>query len=285
MEGEDNKDTGLPKIRTFKTDASSYIQKNQVSDLEIASKTYISQEGGREKPPQTGYKKTFFIAGGIAVLALAGYFGYALISGRFEPATPVIQGPKTPPKFVQTESETDISYIRTDQGSLANSIKNELGKQLQYGTVNTLRIKSASDYITSKTFISALGWAAPKEFIDALEPGFNVLIIYQASGNAPVFIFKTGDFIKSFAALLAWEPTMWQDMKPFLDLQSVDVKTFYQRAFVDDSLKNNDARAFTATDGRLLFEYAFFSKKFIIISTSRDALDLVLGRLLALPPQ
>lgn len=282
----------LPSIRTFKTDASSYIQQNKVSDLEIASKTYVSQEGRREKPPQINYKKTIFVAGGVAILAIAGFVGYIYISGGLTRPEPVAVGPKAPPKFVQTESETEIVLLPGDQGSLTNAIKNELGKQLQYGTANYLSIKSGQNYIDSKTFITALGWEAQKDFIDALEPDFNALITYQspaspASGpaNAPVFIFKTKDFTKSFTALLAWEPTMWQDMKPFLDLQNIDVRTFYQKAFIDDSIKNNDGRAFKAADGRTLFEYAFFSKKFIIISTSRDALALVLERLLTLPPQ
>ncbi|MDO8504835.1 MAG: hypothetical protein Q7S36_03205 [Candidatus Liptonbacteria bacterium] len=275
----------LPSIRTFKTDASSYIQQNKVSDLEIASKTYVSQEGKREKPPQINYKKTVFVAGGVAILIIAGFVGYAYINGGLTRPEPVTVGPKAPPKFVQTESETEIALLPGDRGSLINAIKNELGKQLQYGTANYLRIKSGQEYINSKTFITALGWDAQKDFIDTLEPDFNALITYQSPANAPVFIFKTKDFTKSFAALLAWEPNMWQDMKPFLDLQNIDVRTFYQKAFIDDSIKNNDARAFKAADGKTIFEYAFFSKKFIIISTSRDALALVLERLLTLPPQ
>ncbi|MDO8522745.1 MAG: hypothetical protein Q7S12_00450 [bacterium] len=282
----------LPKIRTFKTDASSYIHHNKISDLEMATKSYVSQKGERETLSQINYKKIFLVAGGIAALAVVGFVGYAYINGGLSRPEPVVQGPKAPPKFVQTESETNISYTQANPGSLANAIKSELGKQLQFGTANTLWIKSNSDYIDSKMFIAALGWEAPKDFVDALEFDFNALIVYQSpaspaggSANAPVFIFKTKDFIKSFAALLEWEPNMWQDMKPFLDLQNIDVKTFYQRTFTDDSIKNNDARAFTAAGGKLLFEYAFFNKKFIIISTSRGALGLVLERFLTLPPQ
>ncbi|OGF63182.1 hypothetical protein A2662_00860 [Candidatus Giovannonibacteria bacterium RIFCSPHIGHO2_01_FULL_45_33] len=290
---EENKNDTLPNIRTFKTDASSYVQQNKVSDLEIAAKSYVAQTTGqREKSTQINHKKTIFIAGGIAVLAIAGFMGYAYINGGLTRPEPVTADPKAPPKFVQTESETEIIFLSADRGSLINAIKNELGKQLQYGTANYLRIKSGSNYIDSKTFIAALGWEAQKDFIEALEPDFNALITYQSPASpaggpasAPVFIFKTKNFTKSFAALLAWEPTMWQDMKPFLDLQNIDVATFYQKAFIDDSIKNNDARAFTATDGRTIFEYAFFSKKFIIISTSRDALGLILERLLTLPPQ
>ncbi len=285
MESEENKSSELPKIRTFKTDASSYIQQNKVSDFEMAAKTYISQKKTGGKLSQINYKKAIFIASGVAALALAGFFGYAYLSGRFEKPAPVKRGPSTPPKFVQTETETDITFIKTDKGSLADSIKNELGKQLKFGTANTLWIKSGADFITAQAFIAAMNWEVPADFAEALEPNFNALAVYQGSGTAPVFIFKTKNFVKAFAALLEWEPSMWQDLKPFIDLNGVDVKTFYRKPFIDDTIKNNDARAFTTVDGRTLFEYALFSQKFIIISSSRDALGLVLERLLQLPPQ
>lgn len=275
----------LPKIRTFKTDASVYIKENKVTDLEMATKTYVSQKDRAENTPKINYKKTFTIAGGIAFLALAGFIGYAFIGGGLRGPEPIVQGPKLPPKFVETESETEIAFIHADSASLINAIKGELGKQFKFGTANNIRIKSGTDYLNAKTFISALAWNAPKDFADSLEPDLNLLVTYLGAGNAPVFIFKSKDFTKTFASLLEWEPDMWQDMKPFLDLSTIDVKTFYKRPFIDDTVKNNDARAFTTTDGKLLFEYAFFSKKFIIISTSREALEMIFGRLLILPPQ
>lgn len=274
----------LPKIRTFKTDASIFIKENKVSDLGKATQNYVSQQNKTASAPQINYKKIFIIAGGTAILAVVGFVSYGFINGGgLQKPGPVVPAPKVAATFVQTESESDITFTQSDKGSLTNNIKTELGKQLKFDTAKNLKIKSGSGYISSRTFISSLGWAPPADFIDNLEPDFNLLIVYQDSGTAPVFIFKSKDFTKSFAALLDWEPVMWEDMKPFLDLSSIDVATFYRHPFSDDSIKNNDARAFLSLDGRLLFEYTFFNKKFIIISTSRDALALVLGRFMILP--
>lgn len=284
----------IPKIRTFKTDTETYMQQSKTSQLEMTAKTYAAQKGLRalrESLPQFNYKKIIYISAGVLILAAAGYFGYLEFVKISQPQTPVVIQPQAPPKFLEVETSTDLSFSSGDMGSLTNNIKSALLQQFRYNSINYLKIKKNNVYIDAGEFIKALSWSPPKAFLDNLEPDFNTLIVYQNTANAPVFIFKTKNFAKTFGALLEWESrteggmAMWQDLKPFIDLSGVDAGALYRRPFEDDMIKNNDARVFKTKEGKLLLEYVFFSKKFAIISPSRDALDLVLSRFLALPPR
>ena len=285
---------GIPKIRTFKTDAEIYMHENQVSRLEMSTKNYVSQTAARWKLPEVNYKIYAYILGAVILFGGAGYFGYQIYLGNTpgngpEPAKPVAY-----PSFLQAESETELSFTKGDSGSLTNAIKRTMGQQFKYGSVNYLKIRpgGSSPYSSSNEFIKTMAWNPPDAFLAHIEPAFNVFIVYQSLFNAPVFIFRTKNFSGSYAALLEWETgnggrgsTLWQDLKPFIDLKNIDPASLYQKIFEDDLIKNNDARAFRTPNGKLLLEYVFFSKKYIIISPSREALDLVLGRFIALPPQ
>ena len=292
---------GIPKIRTFKSDAQTYMHENQVTRLEMDTKNYVSQTAERWKIPAVNYKIYAYVLGGVILLASAGYFGYQMYLGNISTKEPATEKPRAHPVFLQVESETEIIYSKADGGSLTNAIKNALGQQYKFGTINYLKIRQNENqpYLNAGEFIKIMLWSPPNSFLENLDSAFNVLVVYQGSvsaadglNNAPVFVFKTKNFASSYAALLEWETgnaektnTLWQDLKPFINLQNIDPASLYRKEFEDDLIRNNDARAFRAADGRMLLEYALFNKKFIIISPSREALSLVLGRFIVLPPQ
>ncbi|OGF82863.1 hypothetical protein A2924_01505 [Candidatus Giovannonibacteria bacterium RIFCSPLOWO2_01_FULL_44_16] len=287
-------ESGIPKIRTFKSDAQTYMHENQVSRLEMNTKNYVSQVSERWRLPEVNYKIYVYVLGSVVLLAGAGYFGYQMYSGNISAGEASLQKPVSYPSFLETESETEIIYSKADAGSLISAIKNVFGQQYKFETINYLKIRPGENqpYTNSGEFIKTMQWDPPKTFLENLDPAFNTLIVYQSLGNVPVFVFKTRNFAGSYASLLEWETgsewktdTLWQDLKPFIDLQNADPASLYRKTFEDDLIKNNDARAFRAPDGKLLLEYALFSKKYIIISPSKEALSLVLGRFIALPPQ
>ena len=129
----------------------------------------------------------------------------------------------------------------------------------------------------------ALAWQTPSEFLDNLRPDFNLLTVYGRNSRDIAVILKIKNFPSALASLFSWERTLWQDFKPFL--QAEDIKNISQFAFVDDIIKNNDARVFKNVNGKIILGYSIFSKQYVIISTSRDALSTILDRLIALPPR
>lgn len=285
---------GIPKLRTFRSDAEIYMHENQVSRLEMDTKNYVSQTAARWQVPSINYKLYAYILGGIAILAGAGYLGYQYYPGTLTEPTDSVAKHKPHAPFLQVEEETELLFSKADGGSLAAAIRATLGRQFKYGSINYLKIRTSENqpYTTSGEFIKAMQWNPPEAFAANIEPEFNAVVVYETPVNSPVFIFKSKNFTKTFAALLEWEngaggekSSMWQDLKAFIDLENIASKDLYQKTFDDDLIKNNDARAFRTPDGRLLFEYALFSKKFIVMSPSREALSLVLTRMIALPPQ
>ena len=76
---------------------------------------------------------------------------------------------------------------------------------------------------------------------------------------------------------------MGADFKPFLSSQ--DLSATRQTFFEDELIKNNDARVLKNLSGGIILGYSIFNQKFVIISTSIEALSTVLERLIILPPR
>ena len=95
-------------------------------------------------------------------------------------------------------------------------------------------------------------------------------------------IFKIKKFEEAISSLLLWEPTLWLDFKPFL--KEEDIQNISKFSFQDEIIKNNDARVLK-NGNKIILGYSIFNKQYVIISTSRDAISIILERLITLPPR
>lgn len=287
----------LPKIRTFKTDAEIYIKEKKISGLDIASSAYTAGRAAAEPALSAKYsrKKIIIYASlalaGILILGSGGYFAYKFYINAppgNEEQGDVPETQKPPKPLLTIDGEKTILFPKTNPGKLTETLQAERKVALRFGTLMYFPIilstsQGEEKYLNAQSFIKTMSWKPPKTFSENLFPEFNTLISYNPNSKDLVLIFKVKIFESSFASMLKWEATMWQDWKPFMGEQ--DFGQVESSFFEDALIKNNDSRVLKNTAGEIILGYSIFNKEFVIISTSRESISEVLERFIAIPPR
>jgi len=267
------------------------MREKKISQLDIASGAYIAgKEADRIFSPQKTfpYKAVAYWVLAAFIIAAAGYFSFKFF---FQPASQeAIRGEEKPiSNFLPVEDQKTVVFSEANPGDLVGALINERGRNLRFDTVIYFPIKTYKSggeekfLYDSREFVNFLNWRAPKEFSNSLEGDFNALMVYGQDLRDFAVILKIKNFERALASLFDWERTVWMDWKPFLFEE--DVKTISQFSFADDIIKNNDARVLKNGVGKIILGYVIFDYKYVVISTSREALSTILERLIALPPR
>lgn len=283
----------IPKIRTMRSDANELLKSHGTSKLEIETKEYIAQKRERkihfEELPIK--KITIFIAA-ILVLCAIGYLGYKIYTKQTEENSAILEKQKPPPKIIAADDEKTIGFQEALPGELISKINEERARPLRFETILYIPIEmdqrtGGKKFIDSRDIVKSLSWRAGGAFLDNLFPEFNALIAHTSISRDFAVLFKVRDFKRAVGSLIEWERMMGQDFKPFFAEE--DAKNLSQFAFYDAIIRNNDARVLknapSGGEEKIILAYAIFNKQFLIISTSRDGLSLVLDRLIKLPPR
>lgn len=255
----------LPQIRTLETDIEARKQRG-ISPSEI-----VTQFGSfKESPKKTNTKLILIVlflvlVGGGVIFGLFKYF-------RSEEQT-IEEMPQS--------TQIGKSYIKADLEKTITPtisvIKQELETQRKSDSLLFLMIPQILSEFTQST-----GIKIPESLIQNSHPSFNIFIAYHTGSSSVVFLIKTENFEKTYSSLLEWEKDMWQSFVPFLNTE--DVKNIKQFSFVDEIIRNHDSRVLSK-ENKSILAYSIFNKQFVIIATSREALSIVLQRLIALPPK
>jgi hypothetical protein len=135
-----------------------------------------------------------------------------------------------------------------------------------------------------------------------VSPESTVGIINDSTQTTVFFVLRADSYERTFAGMLAWEPTMLQDLGTFYSLypasQSVTsgtasstsasstpiVSSYSEQPqstgqFVDEVVDNHDARALKDTAGNTLIVYGYSDKQTLIIARDESAFTQILGRL------
>jgi hypothetical protein len=137
---------------------------------------------------------------------------------------------------------------------------------------------------TTAEFLKAIGAHPSDQLVQALSNQF-FLGIHTVDKNAPVLIIPVASYDNAFAGMLAWEPAMNTDLQPvftpvpILTMGTNNIPT--QRTFVDEVMRNYDARALKDDNGNIELYYTFPTRNILIIAESPYSLTEVLSRLQA----
>ena len=282
----------IPKIRTMRGDAEELIKDRQVSQLDIKTKQYIAEKQERKIHfEELPLKKIAIFSAVILVLGVGGYFGYKIYTQKISDNS-VLEKPKPPPKIIAADDEKTLSFKEALPGELVSKINKERERPLRFGTIIYLPLEmeakiGGTRFIDARDFIRSLSWRVPAAFSDNLFPEFNALIAHTSSSKDFSVVFRVRDFGRAVGSLIEWERAIGQDLKPFFEEE--DAKNLHQFSFQDEIIKNNDSRVLKnappAGGGKTILAYTIFNKQFLIISTSRDGLSLILDRLIRLSPR
>jgi hypothetical protein len=180
--------------------------------------------------------------------------------------------------------ETTINFSKLDPGSLISAIKKELETQRKSDILLFLTLPQ-----TLNEFSQFTGIKIPEPLLQNSHPSFNIFTAYHSGPSSLVFLIKTENFEKAYSSMLSWEKDMWQSFSQFLSTE--DIKNISRFSFGDEIIRNHDSRVLkneAPSNGaaeKEILAYAIFNKQFVVIATSREALSMVLQRLIASPPK
>lgn len=100
--------------------------------------------------------------------------------------------------------------------------------------------------------------------------------IYGVSANrfAPFLLLEINNYETAFAGMLAWEKNLENDLTILFKLRHSGV----QSTFTDMLLSNTDTRHLETRQGETALLYSFLDKETLLITTSKEALAVILER-------
>jgi hypothetical protein len=284
-------------LRTLKDDLQSIVREQKISLVRAVSLEEDKKRGQEHLAPEQEEnrtrrsKRTFgilFAACIFLILGAGALFGVFYVAQQ-QAATPV------PPQSSILFAEQTVTFSLDNQ--TAQNLKNELAqaRTKQLGSLGSIArvvptIQSTSTNGTAQEvpatlaqFFSALGMNPPAELMTAIGPQF-FFGFHVVDTNAPLFVIPVTSYDHAFAGMLAWEPTMDQDLSPVFTSVSPTIQVNglpEQRTFEDEVLRNYDVRELTDDQGNVVLYYSFPTPNILVIAQSPYSFTEILSRLQA----
>jgi hypothetical protein len=226
-------------------------------------------------------KSIFKIVASLILIALGiwgGYYLYTISPFGKESSATVTENP-TPtiiPSIVTPDRQkvVDISNDNTEQilSALSASQKSNtagiLGIVLEKTYVSTTT--STTIQITPPEFMSEIGMNPPDAFITSLNNEWMI----GFDDTAPFIILTTSFFQNTFAGMLAWEPTMPEDLSSLFGF-AIGVNGKYE----DRILDNKNIREFVNSGGTPIFLYSFVDNQTLVIARNELTFSNIVNRI------
>ena len=285
----DENENELPKLRTMKHDAARYLKDRNISFLDLVAKEH---ESAQERAAKFEYheritEKAWFrgVLGlvGVVLLAAAGYGVYVLLLTR-DTLPPTEATPAR--SFIPVEEREIITIRDGDRAGLLSKLEAARRSRLPSHSIKhvVVRIETFGGnarFASADDFFQTLEFKTPSGFTENLQDKFDVLIYYRPDGADMGFLLEPKDHERALGHMLAWETSIILD---FRNLYFDADVTQPQYLFTDTVVKNIDVRSI-ALEQNTAFSYSIFARRMLVITTSSEFMDVLLGRLLAAPPR
>ena len=196
------------------------------------------------------------------------------------------EDPRPSQALLAVEEREIITIRQGDRTGLLGRLEAARRDRLPSGSIKHIVIRfenfeGASHFATTKEFFSTLAYNPPAGFMENLSDTFNVLIYYRPDGANLALIFEPKNYERSLAHMLAWEDTITFDFK---NLYFDNTVSPIALPFTDLVIKNIDVRLLSLPEN-LDLSYSFFAQKLLLISTSKEFMEIMIDRLLVSPPR
>jgi hypothetical protein len=284
-------------LRTLKDDLQTIVRDQKISLVHAVSLEEEKKRGQAHlSPEQTDIRSKrsrrtaaiLFFSGLFVILGLAALFGVYYVAQEQASVPPA---PQTSILF----AEQTVSFSLDNQSGqdLKNSLASARTKQLgNLGSITrvvpTIEATTSSGQLqeqpaTIQQFFSALGMNPPAELMSAIGPQF-FFGFHVVDTNAPLLVIPVTSYDHAFAGMLAWEPTMDQDLAPVFTSVPATMQVNglpVQRTFQDEVLRNYDVRELTDDQGNVVLYYSFPTPTILVIAQSPYSFTEILSRLQA----
>lgn len=290
----------LKRIHTYESDAEELMRNTSVSKTDIAlaesekQRREVATRGEPENRPHLlrissdlpettrwNRRLTLLIGAGALLLCGIGAGTFFLLKDR----TPA--KPREAPTVVLKNAEVALAGTESRAG-IIRAVRTALdATSVPQNQLRITPLLRAGAAITTDGLFSMLETSASPALTRALG-ALPVLGVHGFRGGQPFLLFAVSSYDYAFDGMLAWEKTLLDDMGPLfgvlpreiLGSSSKDTTAETSESvivFKDIIIRNKDARAAFAPDGRIVFLYSFLDKKTLIFATNKDTLKFIMG--------
>ncbi len=302
-----NEEHGIPKLRTFESDAAEAVQKHSVSSVSIAAQKIqeksVEPEIGRTEIVSNAIKNVAMILGALILIGgSCGAVWYAFVVSQPKQAS-VLQSNPSNNVLIGVDDVKTVS-MGQQQNSLDAFMQGANLLATEKGTIVQISITAAgtSTSLDAGTFLSDLNANnMPSWLPRAVGPGYVAGFYHNATSWNPFMLFSVSSYDNAFAAMLQWEANLGSDLAPLYQKSSTStaptiastttatsstpkntpVILSLPPAWSDVFIANKDTRALGIPGQKPLLLYAFPTQNVLVITTSQEAAIEIFDRLVA----
>lgn len=279
-----------PPLHTYKSDFAERVQATKASPLAVLAAE--QDVAGKPKPQSVAERKAerpFYLIGiALIIVAIAGTFAAYYFVYR----TPLVPAVPTVPSLVFADERAEVSGTG---GQLMSAIVAQASDPLPSGQVRILYTATSTrtdngllrSALPMGPLIATLPVEMPPLLARSIQDESTVGVMSAGGETRAFFILRVDSFERSFAGMLAWEPSMRGRLSLFYPAfeppQPVSTSTppapLISTAFVDEVVANHDARVLYDGQGRVLMLYGYYDKETLVIARNKASFEQLMERL------
>ena len=275
----------LKQIRTFQGDIAEALneQKSTVFSLQqqAHAKNVATAKLAPEPPRESsGSKKIILlILGTIVLLGLgAGGVWYTYTQYKVKTALPVVATVSN--RFINVQNTDTLDATSLTRDTLIAAVRAEKNKSSAAGNIEQIQFN-----LNTEDFVNLLQASTPGNLVRALDPLFMLGVLTSSpdaleGGTTHTFLLvKLDSFENAFPGMLAWEPTLSNDLLPLFATDAEVQNVSATSTFSDITIANKDARVLKDNNGHTVLLYSFYGIGYLIITDNEDSLRALIGLL------
>lgn len=291
------RDASPAPMHTFSSDFADRIDTRGASTFSVLA----AQSDARQTVVRTPRRTSMvpLIAGIALVIGGIGLAAGAFIFGSRSSDVPYVAGV---PSLVRFDESVEV---RGEGTRLIEEIVNVANGGVVNGnavvTYVTAQQEGESGILSTPApggvLIAALGLPTPAILLRNLDRSSTVGVINAGGETRPFLVLKATSYERTFAGMLAWEPTMARDLAALfpqntslilpIETSTTSSSTIPQAVaptpmpfFVDVVIANHDARALRDSSGGTILVYGYHGKDILIIARNEAAFTALVNRLI-----
>ena len=277
----------LKPLQTYASDMANAVKESHGSVVKIAMAEQERRRKEEVNVSPTSKKNLIFIGGGVVLMILAVISVIFFMSSK-NTTVQVASQAQQAPSIIATDAQKEIDITTMGKNDIGSAVAAEItGTTQQINTIEQLvlvkTINGQKALVGTQGFFSALESSAPDSLVRSLGSS-PTLGIHSFNGNDLFIAFHTDSYPTAFAGMLAWEPTLFDDMYQLFGISVAGNNSgLFNAKFVDTVIENQDARALLDSTGKVAFFYTFLGehKDTLVITTKESTLNEVVNRLQA----
>jgi len=283
--------SAIKNIRTYQSDVAEQIKSQKTSVVQMVLEEQKKKEAKKTEKAVTSKRNLpffimsiVFVIAGISIVS-PGVWYYFFKDGDI---TKIPEDMRVE-SIIFAEAQKEFNISKKSKDEIINNISEEIQTldirldfiEHIYPTKEILAAEMLGEEglrarVTAQEFFKKMEFKMPDTLLRSFGEKF-MIGIHSFNGNEPFIILTTDFFENTFAGMLSWEKFMADDIFPLFSIaKNEDIA---RKQFEDKVIKNRDFRVLTDNEGNIVLLYSFYTKKILIIATSKDTLDEVISRL------